>query len=201
MIINIEQVKKDLFSAKFIFREVSGRMFLEEHLYGSLREIKVEITYNNKKIFLKSFDNTKERYAPYEIYVNDRYKGMIFQTYDRVKQYSYLCLTLKDCDDVYYNAYPISFGKSGMCCPIYKGSEEIAQISKGCIVHNDLHNYKIIATEDELVGILFSIYLYANNAYKSGVKMEKGVVIEVEPIERNNYLLEKYNPEFEKEYE
>ena len=95
--------------------------------------------------------------------------------------------------------YTVGLGKEGYKFPIYKGSEQIAQVEKDCVVYNDLHNYKaFIKEEDYLNAVIYlCAYNYVTGPYEPGEKTYSGKETTVY-ITTNKLIKEKYNPEFTK---
>lgn len=44
-----------------------------------------------------------------------------------------------------YQSYKIGFGKEGVCCPVFLGGQQIAQINKSAVVKDNLDEYLIYA--------------------------------------------------------
>lgn len=85
---------------------------------------------------------------------------------------------------------------------IYRKEEQIAQIEKSTIIHNDLHYYDIYATEQlsAIEAVLFSVYGYVISCFKPGEKVTKSYC-KYYHTTTDPFLLSKYHPEFLKELE
>lgn len=98
-------------------------------------------------------------------------------------------------------AYSVSKGTDTHIC-IYRKEEQIAQIEKSTIIHNDLHSYDIYASDQlsAIEAVLFSVYGYVISCFKPGEKVTKSYC-KYYHTTTDPFLLSKYHPEFLKELE
>ena len=98
-------------------------------------------------------------------------------------------------------AYSVSKGTDTHIC-IYRKEEQIAQIEKSTIIHNDLHYYDIYASDQlsAIEAVLFSVYGYVISCFKPGEKVTKSYC-KYYHTTTDPFLLSKYHPEFLKEWE
>lgn len=229
--IQLRQIKKDMFSAYFQiidtetrevtvkvqgksetmtqYSKVIGGVWVEGKL-GSM-EAKVHIEMYGKNFDL-SFNGygyrnahldgkTYKVFRQYEIWEDGGFMGKIHQinlkrSWLRISSY----LELQYGDDL-LEAYGVSKGTDAHTC-IYRGEEQIAQVEKSTIIHNDLHHYDIFAIDQvsAIEAILFSVYGYVNSCFKPGEKVIKSYY-KYYHTTTDPFLLSKYHPEFLKELE
>lgn len=98
-----------------------------------------------------------------------------------------------------YQSYKIGFGKEGVCCPVFLGGQQIAQINKSAVVKDNLDEYLIYAVNEMalLPSVMFAIYIdgiyYANR----GVYVDDATTINCE-YSLNEEVLSHYDPNFVK---
>lgn len=93
--------------------------------------------------------------------------------------------------------YMVGLGKQGDKSPIYCNESQIAEVDKGCIVHDNLDEYEMYAINENAmtIALLFSVYWDLLRYRNSGEFTYKKVSV------RYNYTLdraykEKYTPDF-----
>lgn len=162
---------------------------LDLRLYGS--------GYCNTHLDRKAY----KIFRQYEILENGGLMGKVHQvdlkrSWLRISSY----LELQYGNDL-LKAYSVSKGTDTHIC-IYRKEEQIAQIEKSTIIHNDLHYYDIYATEQFLAieAVLFSVYGYVISCFKPGEKVTKSYC-KYYHTTTDPFLLSKYHPEFLKEWE
>lgn len=211
MILKVEQLNKELFSAEFhILRngmEV-GQMRVEGKIYTM--EVKVWL-----RIFEKSYtlqysggliksaplpDKEGKSFRTYEIR-SDIYgkAGNIYQVEKKEGWFNIINYLELIYSDLKYNLYPIGFGREGGKHPVYCGETQIAQVEKAGEIYNDLHHFDIYAVDQQAaeVAVLFTAYMYMNANFKPGEKVTKSYV-KCTSITTNKTLKSKYNPDFVK---
>lgn len=211
MILKIEQIKKDLFSANFQithFNEVVGAIQVLGKL-GSM-EVNVEIqfyqnTYKMQYVggLIKTApipDKKGKAYRPYGIMgKNGEVLGKVAQIDQKDGWFTVISFFEMLYGEEKYNLYPIGFGKEGGKHPIYRENQQIAQIEKSGEIYNDLHHYDIYAKDQYSaeIAVLFGAYMYINANFKPGEKATKSYV-KYTSVTTNKTLKEKYNPDFVK---
>ena len=98
-----------------------------------------------------------------------------------------------------YQSYKIGFGKEGVCCPVFLGGQQIAQINKSAVVKDNLDEYLIYAVNEKALmpSVMFAIYIdgiyYANR----GMYVDDATTINCE-YSLNEEVLSHYDPNFVK---
>lgn len=204
MILDIEQVSKDLFLADFVINRGSNQVgsFSLKGILGSM-EASVAGEFLGQKFemnFGKLDDvEVSHPFRPYILIENGIANGTVYQTKFNgglFKKFDYHQMKKSG---MTYELFPIGFGSEGSKSPVYQGNKQIAQIEKNCVVYNDLHNYRIYA-EDEYasnIAVFFAIYMYVNAGFKPGEKFVSSTV-KVISVTTNKLIKEKYNSEFTK---
>lgn len=209
MILRIEQIQKELFSAEFrIFHsdEIVGNIFVQGKLGSMETKIKVQFFEKNYEmeyaggIFKekKLPDKSGKAYRTYEI--RDMLRQIVGEVSQIDKKEGWLS-TISFFELLFgkqkYCLYPIGFGSEGGKHPVYCENIQIAQVEKPGEIYNDLHNYKIFAVDQKAaeISVLFSAYMYINANFKPGEKASKSYV-KYTSITTNKILKEKYHPDF-----
>ena len=229
--IQLKQIKKDMFSAYFQiidtetrevpvkiqgksetmtqYSKVIGGVWVEGKL-GSM-EAKVHIEMFGKNLDLRLYGygycNTHldgkiyKVLRQYEILEDSGLIGKIYQVDSKrswLRISSYLELQYEN--DL-LKAFSVSKGTDTHIC-IYRKEEQIAQIEKSTIIHNDLHHYDIFAIDQvsAIEAILFCVYGYVISCFKPGEKVTK-YYYKYYHTTTDPFLLSKYHPEFLKELE
>lgn len=229
--IQLRQIKKDVFSAYFQiidtktrevpvkvqgksetmtqYSKVIGGVWVEGKL-GSM-DAKVHIEMFGKNLDLRLYGSgycnthldgkTYKIFRQYEILENGGLMGKVHQvdlkrSWLRISSY----LELQYGNDL-LKAYSVSKGTDTHIC-IYRKEEQIAQIEKSTIIHNDLHYYDIYASDQlsAIEAVLFSVYGYVISCFKPGEKVTKSYC-KYYHTTTDPFLLSKYHPEFLKEWE
>lgn len=119
-------------------------------------------------------------------------RGVIFHDqihlgFMREAGYHFLLLN----DQPYY-LYYLGFGEKGICAPIYRGEEYVAEITKPCLVRNDLHTFTLsIGDVRDLAAVLYyCCYIYVIACYRAGQKMVSGDRKHIY-VTKEQYLLDK----------
>ena len=204
MIFSILQTKTGLFSADFDIRDQSGTPLGKIHLQGSI----MTNTANMNGIFQEDMFSLrygfKDRKSvdipvvqPYTILLNNTPCGAVFETHHKqgvLRSSAFHRLMIHSSE---YDRFPIGFGEQGGKHPIYHGTRQIAQIEKGCVVHNGLHEYQVFSEDVQsgLIAVLFACYMHLQGAYHAGEKVTKSVSKRMS-MTTDSWLLEKYNPDF-----
>ena len=98
-----------------------------------------------------------------------------------------------------YQSYKIGFGREGICCPVFLGGQQIAQINKSAVVKDNLDKYLIYAVNEKALmpSVMFAIYIdgiyYANR----GMYVDDATTINCE-YSLNEEVLSHYDPNFVK---
>lgn len=187
MEIRIIQKNKELWSAEFDIvgnNQLLGKIWFRGSM-GSI-EGSFEIKYTDDYIHMtptsvkKAVEMSegyvqcgifKNPYRPYLLEYNNS-PGIIF--HHQIKNMSYRFLNI--CNNP-LKMYPLGFGKKGMCCPIYRGNQCIAEIHKEPIIHDDLHEFTLCFPDYSIVPalIIYACHEYVIAYYKAGVKPTKGI--------------------------
>lgn len=208
MILRIEQIEKELFTASFIIWRDTVRMGNME-VKGKLGSMEADISID---LFGKTYelsyaggliksaplpDKAGKAFRPYQIGGNDGSAGKVYQV-DRKESFfsiiSFFEMVMESCK---YTMYPIGFGREGGKHPVYCGDRQIAQIEKSGEIYNDLHHYSIYALDQTAaeLAVLFCAYMYVNANFKPGEKATKSVV-KYTSVTTNKTLKSKYDPSF-----
>ncbi|MFR4864164.1 MAG: hypothetical protein ACLUBK_03735 [Oliverpabstia sp.] len=229
--IQLRQIKKDVFSAYFQiidtktrevpvkvqgksetmtqYSKVIGGVWVEGKLGSMEAKVHIEMFGKNFDLNFNGYgyhsthldEKTYKVFRQYEILENGGLMGKIHQvdlkrSWLRISSY----LELQYGDDL-LEAYGVSKGTDAHTC-IYQGEEQIAQIEKSTIIHNDLHSYDIYASDQlsAIEAVLFSVYGYVISCFKPGEKVTKSYC-KYYHTTTDPFLLSKYHPEFLKELE
>lgn len=222
MIIEMKQNQKELYKADFTFWHGNialGNAVLEGKL--GHREGTWSIDYAGTSISMKygkkNIDKNSKPFRPYDIFINGNGVGTAYQTNEGGLFSKYPVHKLYLNNNI-YTLYPICFGEEGAKSPVYwtrkqtaevhksadsrtyqmnQSSEQIAEIHKSAIIHDDLHTYQInlISESHALIGILLCCYAYALGLFRPGQKTIKGTR-KLVSVDTNKNLLAKYNPEW-----
>lgn len=185
MVFKFCQTRKDPYSSEFeIFRMLNNNTYAfagDMHLSGSLGSMEgvlnghflsaaVHMQRCNKRVL-----NTHSAFRPYEILLNTKAFGTVYQTEQKSGWFNKFQFHQLQANGQTFDMYPIGFGEEGAKCPIYCDNRQIAQIEKPCVVHNDLHQYQIIAENEDagLIAILFCCYMYTLTCYEPGVQAKQ----------------------------
>ena len=209
MILKIEQICKELFSAHFRILHLDEVVGMVE-VQGSVASMEagIRIRLFEDEYYLKyaggvfKTSTIPERkvkiYKPYRICEN--FKDQSGSVYQVEKNDGWFKTTnfyeMLFCG-VTYHLYPMALGREGGKHSIYCGDEQIGQINKASEVRDDLHHYDIYVVDQQaaVVAVLFSLYSYVNVFYKPGEKVTKSYARYMS-VTTNKTLKEKYNPDF-----
>lgn len=141
---------------------------------------------------------TMRQHLPYAISKDGKSYGKMYAAVSDgnfFTRYGYVCLELPD--GAVFSMYEIGLGKDGIVYPIYKGEKIVAEIDKGCVVHNNLDDYSIFAEDEEacMIAVLLCIYLDANSFANRGEIVKSGVS-KMYFKTTNKRLNAKYDPAF-----
>lgn len=202
----LKQKVKDLFSGEF-------EIFNKEELVGNISfngkissmEANINGNFYGKDFSLnfvsEILTGSSKKFRPYNIIENNNIIGEIFHTVYKknvFSKYDYIkCLH----NQKEYKLYGIGLGEKGVCC-LYYNEQQIAQIEKDGIIHNDLHNYDIYSVDKSsaFIAILMSCYMYVTTCYKSGIKVTKSISKNYSKT-KNKDLISKYDPNWIKRLE
>ena len=159
--------------------------------------------YHLKYLHLLSPDRKKNnvnmrQHLPYALAKDGKNYGKLYNADAPggiFSRFGYTCLELLD--GTVFSMYEIGLGKEGIVYPIYKGDTIIAEIDKGCVVHNNLDEYSIYAEDEDAcqIAILLCIYLDASAFANRGEIIKSGVSnLHFKTI--NKRLIAKYDPTF-----
>lgn len=203
-IISIKQTKKDLFSAEFDIIQDNNKVgYMKLIGYLGTREGNWEINfldYNIKTRKAPGLSKTK-RFRKQNIFIDDLEVGNIYQTctgnwFNTGIDYHYINLNNRE-----YELYPIGLGKE-VKSPLYSEGKQVALIKKDLLVYDCLNIFDIYAIDKQeaLISVLMCAYMYLIAYYEPGKKMIKSVQ-KGYSLTKNEELIQKYNPEFEKMFE
>lgn len=98
-----------------------------------------------------------------------------------------------------YQSYKIGFGKEGVCCPVFLGGQQIAQINKSAVVKDNLDEYLIYAVNEMalLPSVMFAIYIDGIYYTNRGMYVDDATTINCE-YSLNEEVLSHYDPNFVK---
>lgn len=206
MIADIIQTEKGLYTASFVVKqgtEQIGSFFLQGKLGSMEAEVQGKIFDTNIQMRFGKIESYKltraQAFRPYLIFMDDNPmpQGNIYQTTFNGgfwNKFSFHQLIL---NEKIFDLYPIAMGEKGGKSPLFFENKQIAQIDKECVVHNDLHNYKIFAEDASAVqkAVIFAIYMYINAGFKPGKKAISGEAKTISTI-TNKFLKGKYDPFF-----
>lgn len=210
MILKVEQICKELFSAHFRILhldEVVGTVEVQGSIASMEAGIRIQLfgdeyylKYAGGILKTSTIPERKIKiYRPYRIC--EDFKEQSGSVYQVEKKDGWFKITnfyeLVFCG-VTYHLYPMAIGKEGGKHSIYCGDEQIGQINKASEVCDDLHHYDIYAVNQQaaVLAVLFSLYSYVNVFYKPGEKVSKSYARYMS-VTTNKALKEKYNPDFE----
>lgn len=203
MILDIIQTSKELFSAEFRIIE-NGLQIGSFYLKGSLGSMEAEIFFEFKGIRFKLVNkrlkgiNTGVVFRPYIIYsYNNESAGYVYQTEVKLGLFKGYSLRKMDFGGRSLELYCVGMGKDGYKFPIYEGEKQIAEIDKGCVVYNELHEYRLYAVDEAsaMISAMLCAYLYVSGPYTPGEKVTRSVV-KSSTVTTNKLLKAKYNPDF-----
>lgn len=211
MILRVEQLNKELFSAQFhILRNgmevgqmrVEGKLpSMEAKIWVSIFEKSYRLTYSGGLMKSAPLPNKEGKsFRPYQI--DSDVQGAVGNVYQIEKKEGWF--TIIDFFEMIYfgmkcKLYPIGLGKEGGKHPVYCGETQIAQVEKAGEIYNDLHHFDIYAVDQQAaeIAVLFAAYMYINANFKPGEKATKSYV-KYTSITTNKTLKSKYNPDFVK---
>ena len=199
----IRQIKKDLYDAFFEIQKdgIKAGSIVMQGALGS-KEGRFQIQYGGfqAQMFPTSRKEASAaagsliRKSPFRPYVvmNDGSKGVMFHDQIKtgfMKSAGYHLLSWEN--NAYY-LYFVGFGEKGICAPIYRNDNCIAEIHKDCIVKDDLHVLNIFLNESmDILPLLFlSSYMYVITYYQAGEKVSHGIQKRI-IYTKNDYLLSK----------
>lgn len=185
----IIQKYKELYSAEFDIVDSSNRVVGNILLTGSMGSQRGSFDirfydgiYRMNPVDQKVAMNKTQDYINYSMFrkpycsflIQGNCTEGIILNYTKEKLPYHFCLF----DDMDYKLYVLGFGEKGICAPVYRNDEYVAEIHKECMIYNDLHNFHLsIFNENAVIpSILFACYMYVFTYYKAGVKTTKGTV-------------------------
>ncbi|MGN9106673.1 hypothetical protein ACTM90_10000 [Oliverpabstia intestinalis] len=211
MILKIEQICKELFSAQFRIlhlNEVVGTVEVQGKITSMEAGIRIRLfenEYHMKYVggFLRTTSIPERKIKTYRPYrICEAFEEQTGSVYQVEKKESWI-KTTNFYEMIYhgitYHLYPAAFGAEGGKHSIYCENEQIGQINKASEVRNDLHHYDIYAVNQQAakLAVLFSLYTYINVFFKPGEKVTKSYT-KYMSVTTNKALKEKYNPDFVK---
>lgn len=204
MELEIRQMKKELFGAAFEIWEDSTRQTGSIAMKGrpGSMEGSFQIEYNGAKIQMSPTGRRKASAAakplikrlPFRPYAISGGVSEAVMFHDQIKtgfmkSAGYHLLLW---ESAAYYLYFVGFGEAGICAPVYRGEDYIAEIRKDCAVKDDLHTMSIVLYEPSYAAplILLSCYMYVITYYKAGEKTLHGVQKKL-IYTKNDFLLSK----------
>ena len=202
MILDVIQVSKELCSADFVVKRglyEIGSFSLKGNIVSMEADITLNILGKQSKMSFNRKMQCRQMFRPYCVVESGSEAGEIFMGAKKLSFFKRYDFKQLNYFDSVFQMYTVGLGKEGYKFPIYKGSEQIAQVEKDCVVYNDLHNYKaFIKEEDYLNAVIYlCAYNYVTGPYEPGEKTYSGKETTVY-ITTNKLIKEKYNPEFTK---
>jgi hypothetical protein len=201
MILTLSQTAKDLVSGQFVIlrgQETVGEISFQGKLYS------MEAAFHGR-FYHTEFEMRRDRrckgngysFRPYFFACNGRKTGNVYQTRYRETRFHPVYYHTMVKDGQTYDLFPISFGREGARSPLYCGDQQIAQIEKSAVTHNDLHQFRIFAADEEaaFTAVLFGLYLYVLSCYRPGEKVSRSIS-KVFSTTKERSLLSKYDPHF-----
>ena len=204
MELEIRQIKKELFGAAFEIWEDGTRQAGSIVMQGRLGSMEgsFQIEYNGVKIQMSPTSRRKASAAakplikrlPFRPYAASGGVSNGIMFHDQIKtgfmkSAGYHLLFL---DNIAYYLYFVGFGEEGICAPVYRGDEFIAEVRKECVVKDDLHEMCIVLddTSNAVPLILLTCYMYVITYYNAGQKVVHGTQKRVF-YTKDEYLLSK----------
>lgn len=202
MILDVIQVSKELFSASFVIKRglyEIGSFSLKGNIVSMEANITLNILGRQSELIFNRKIQCKQMFRPYCVIECGFEVGKVFMAAKKISFFKRYDFRQLNYSDSVFLMYAVGLGKEGYKFPIYNENEQIAQIEKGCVVYNDLHNYKVyIKDEDCLNAVIYlCAYNYVTGPYEPGKKTISGKETTVY-ITTNKLIKEKYNPEFTK---
>lgn len=203
MILEIKQIRKELFEADFIV-EVDNMVVGNMKLVGKLGHMEGTWTINFSGLSVSmtygkvNLPKGEKPFRPYDIYIEGKAVGTVYQT--DIKEgglFSKYSVHKVYINGGYYTLYPICFGEQGAKSPLYYNGNQVAEIHKSSIIYNELHEYRAYLNDKcyDLVCVILCCYSYVMGFFKPGEKPIMSVR-KISFTDTNKYLLEKYNPDF-----
>jgi hypothetical protein len=143
------------------------------------------------------------KFRKYSLFNNGVNVGEVYETQKKISFFKGYNFRELDYFDKSYYMYALGMGEEGYKFPIYDANDiQIAQIEIGCVIYNDLHNYKLYIKQEELMNIVVFLcaYMYVDGSFKAGEKHTSSKVKTV-TVTKNKLELEKYDPNFIKSIE
>lgn len=149
------------------------------------------------RTYMHGINTEKILRHPFAIHENNRTVGEIsvvrtktgfFQGYNSIAMQLY---------GKEYQSYKIGFGREGVCCPVFLGGQQIAQINKSAVVKDNLDEYLIYAVNEMalLPSVMFAIYIDGIYYTNRGVYAKDATTIKCEYC-LNEEVLSHYDPNF-----
>lgn len=134
---------------------------------------------------------------PFAIHENNRTVGEISVVRTKtgfLQRYNSIAMQLYGKE---YQSYKIGFGREGICCPVFLGGQQIAQINKSAVVKDNLDEYLIYAVNEMalLPSVMFAIYIDGMYYANRGVYAKDAITIKCEYC-LNEDVLSHYDPNF-----
>lgn len=206
MICEIKQVEAD-FSALFEIskdNDVVGAIeFPFNFLFGTASNIHYKdevfhLQYLSKlSRFRRENKMQHKQFMPYIIKRNDERIGTLYRTSSEgffLTRYNYDCLEVQDGT---YSMFEVGLGNDGIAYPIYFNDKLVAEIDKGCVVHNNLDTYVVYATDEESLKMAIVLCAYLDGAeFAHSGEMVKKSIEKLYYKTTNKSLLAKYDPGF-----
>ena len=202
--LRVVQVTKEFYGARFNILDTYGKILgtvLFQGRFGSMEgtfvirygSISLELRPCRPKdaVRLGGEDVKRSPFRPYEVIGNDDY-GIMFHDQIKVgfmREAGYHFLKMNDRK---YYMYFVGFGEKGICAPVYRDENYIAEIEKPCLIQDSLHSFFInVLDESDLYSVLcLCCYTYVMTYYAAGEKVTKGIQRKVYTT-KEKYLIEK----------
>lgn len=149
------------------------------------------------RAYMHGINTEKILRHPFTIHENNRIVGEISVVHTKtgfLQGYNSIAMQLYGKE---YQSYKIGFGREGICCPVFLGGQQIAQINKSAVVKDNLDEYLIYAVNEMalLPSVMFAIYIDGMYYANRGVYAKDATTIKCEYC-LNEEVLSHYDPNF-----
>lgn len=149
------------------------------------------------RAYMHGINTEKILRHPFAIHENNRTVGEISVVRTKtgfLQRYNSIAMQLYGKE---YQSYKIGFGREGICCPVFLGGQQIAQINKSAVVKDNLDEYLIYAVNEMalLPSVMFAIYIDGMYYANRGVYAKDAITIKCEYC-LNEDVLSHYDPNF-----
>lgn len=209
MVCEVKQIESAL-SAAYVVAEEQKPIGKAEFPVNFLFGMPCDISYRDESYHLKYLAMASKEYrennitlkniVPYLIKHGEEVYGTLYGKRSDgffLTRYGFDCLELST--GTVYDMYEVGLGKAGIVYPIYRDGVQVAEIHKGCVVHNNLDEYTVYAVDQEAQrnAVLLCVYLDGRGFARRG-EMTKNYTERVYYKTTNKQLCAKYDPTFRK---